>query len=82
MYILKINTYILELNSQTFFSQGMCNPKSLDVSGLEQPLSKNINVPWNGITGPGVKKGSKISHHIGVGNVAHENSGFVTVNVH
>lgn len=65
-----------------FFPQEMCNPKSLNVSGLEWLPPKNINVPWNGIIGPGVKKGSKISHHRGVGNAAHEGSGFVTVNVH
>lgn len=45
IYILRVNIYVLELNAQTFLLKGMRVPKSLDVSGLEQYLPKNINVP-------------------------------------
>lgn len=40
-----IYTYVLDLNAGTFFVKGMCILKSLDVSGLEQHLAKDVHVP-------------------------------------
>lgn len=73
---------LLELNAQTFFLKGLCSPQSLDVSGLEEHLPKNINVPLHGIIDSGSKEVQGFHNHVILGNDAHKGSGFITLNVH